>query len=387
MNRRVLFVDDEVHLLAGICRVLRNVFDIHVAASGAEGLAKLSASPPFAVVVSDLRMPGMDGVEFLAHARSSAPQTVRVMLTGQADLERAMAAVNEGNIFRFLAKPCVSDTLIKTLNAACEQYDLIVAEQEVLEKTLAGAVELLIEVLGMVNPVAFGRAARIRPIVAQLTAALNWPDPWRFDIAAMLCQLGCVALPPEVLGRHVAGQPLEEDEAALVAAHPETGARLLARIPRFESVARIVAAQRRECAINAADDCERQGGAALRVALALDDLLLAGNRAAQAIARVKQQMPDLSPVIRAALDQLQLEPPPMRLRAIALRELTTAMILDEDLRAHNGVTLVPRGQAVTPAALERLRAFSRGIGVIEPFRVREPEAGERPAGLINAGSR
>jgi DNA-binding NtrC family response regulator len=78
--------------------------------------------PPYAVVVCDLRMPGIDGVTLLYLIRQAAPDTVRVLLTGQADVESASSAVNQGNIFRFLIKPCSSGMLFRALEAAVEQY-------------------------------------------------------------------------------------------------------------------------------------------------------------------------------------------------------------------------------------------------------------------------
>ena len=88
---------------------------------------------PYAVVVSDMRMPGMDGVEFLAWARAQHPDTVRIMLTGNADQGTAMAAVNKGAIFRFLTKPCDPELFGQTLDQAVRQHQLLTAEQSLLD--------------------------------------------------------------------------------------------------------------------------------------------------------------------------------------------------------------------------------------------------------------
>ncbi|NIQ03497.1 MAG: response regulator, partial [Nitrospinaceae bacterium] len=94
----------------------------------------------FAVVVSDMRMPDMDGIQFLSRVREHYPQTVRMMLTGYADVKTAMNAVNEGNIFRFMTKPCPPEVFEKVLSAGIEQYRLITAERDLLERTLKGSV-------------------------------------------------------------------------------------------------------------------------------------------------------------------------------------------------------------------------------------------------------
>src|ERR1700677_1380869 len=147
MSERILFVDDEPNVLEGIRRTLRKQGEIYTAASGAEGLRVLSESAPFALVVSDMRMPAMNGAQFLARVREHAPDTVRMILSGQADLQATIAAVNEGGIYRFLSKPCPSDQLLLAVQDGLEQHQLIVAEKVLLEQTLSGAVTMLIEIL------------------------------------------------------------------------------------------------------------------------------------------------------------------------------------------------------------------------------------------------
>ena len=150
---RVLFVDDEPDLLAALARILRSeYFQVSTAASGAAALEMLQRSGPYAVIVSDLRMPEMDGVSLLQAARKLAPDTVRVLFTGQPDLERAIAAVNEGEIFRFVTKPSSRVALALMLRGAGEQYQLITAERVLLEHTLRGSIKALTDILGPANP-------------------------------------------------------------------------------------------------------------------------------------------------------------------------------------------------------------------------------------------
>ena len=106
MTTRILCVDDDSNILLGYQRALRKQFQIEVALGGEEGLAAVRNQGPYAVIVADMRMPGMDGVELLAKVREIAPDTVRMMLTGNADQQTALEAVNQGHIFRFMTKPC-----------------------------------------------------------------------------------------------------------------------------------------------------------------------------------------------------------------------------------------------------------------------------------------
>jgi DNA-binding NtrC family response regulator len=119
---KILFVDDEPSVLEAYQRLLRQDFDVETAVGGQQGLEKLAASGPYAVLVADMRMPEMDGAQFLAKVMVNFPRLVRIMLTGNLDLQTAARAVNEGNIFRFLTKPCGKETLVDALHAAVKQY-------------------------------------------------------------------------------------------------------------------------------------------------------------------------------------------------------------------------------------------------------------------------
>ena len=103
---RVLFVDDEPNILEAVRRSIRGPYEIVTALGGEEGLRRVDQGPPFTVVVSDLRMPVVDGMLLLKHVRERAPETIRILLTGHADTDAAIAAVNDGQLFRFLTKPC-----------------------------------------------------------------------------------------------------------------------------------------------------------------------------------------------------------------------------------------------------------------------------------------
>jgi len=243
MSERILFVDDEPNVLEGIKRLLRKQCSLQVAASGADGLRLLSEEGPFALVVSDMRMPVMNGAQFLAKVREQSPDTVRMILSGQADLQATIAAVNDGHIYRFLSKPCPSDVLLAAVQDGLTQYRLITGEKILLEQTLNGSVQMLIEILGMVRPAASSRSSRLRRYVMELAVSLGLPERWQWGLAALVSQIGCVALPKEILSKVEAGQTLTEEETRLYESHPEVAGKLLAAIPRLEDVAAIVSAQ------------------------------------------------------------------------------------------------------------------------------------------------
>ncbi len=125
IKKRVLFVDDEPNILAGMNRMLRplrKILDIHFTESGKEALFFME-NEPFDIVVSDMRMPGMDGAQLLKEIRSLYPQTIRIMLSGQADNESIIRTVTVAH--QFLAKPCEPERLKNTLHRSCLLHSLL----------------------------------------------------------------------------------------------------------------------------------------------------------------------------------------------------------------------------------------------------------------------
>ncbi|MEJ2169891.1 MAG: SpoIIE family protein phosphatase [Desulfobacterales bacterium] len=134
MKDKVLLVDDDAMLLAGLKRQLRNDFRIETAVSGEEALRMVAQNGPYAVVVSDYMMPGMNGIEFLRHVKKTNPDTIRMMLTGSADMSTAIKAVNEGSIYKFHPKPCPAKTLGTAIQSGIEEYLKVTTDQTQLKK-------------------------------------------------------------------------------------------------------------------------------------------------------------------------------------------------------------------------------------------------------------
>ena len=145
---------------------------------------------------------------------------MRVLLTGQTDMESAIDAVNEGNIFRFLTKPCSSDLLLAALDSCCQQYLLVTSEKVLLEQTLHGSIKALVDILWLANPLAFGRATRVRKIVEELINHFQIRERWPVEVAAMFSQIGCVTLLPATLDKLYKGEVLTGHERVMVDRRP-----------------------------------------------------------------------------------------------------------------------------------------------------------------------
>lgn len=364
---RVLCVDDEPLVLQGLSRTLHHHFQVVTATAGVEALGLVQEGPPFAVILSDMRMPQMDGATFLTRARELAPDSVRILLTGHADLDSAVAAVNQGQIFRFLTKPCPAEALVASLQAAAEQYRLVHAERELLEQTLTGAVKALAEVLALSNPIAFGRAARVHRTVVAMCARLRPPDRWAIEVAAQLSQIGAIQLPGPVAEKLYFGRALDPAEQALVDRGPALADQLLTNIPRLEPVRAILAA----LAPAARPAAEPPLGARiLRLADALDTLEAGGLQPAEALATIKGRPGQHEPRLLDALEQEIGERTAREIRELPLDQVRPGMQLADDLRATSGVLLVARGFVVSAGMLMKLQSMRAGVR--EPVRVVVP---------------
>jgi response regulator RpfG family c-di-GMP phosphodiesterase len=363
MSERILLVDDEPSILQGYQRLLRNEFKLETATNGEEALQAFSMNGPFAVVVSDMRMPGMDGIQFLGKVKSRDPDTVRIMLTGHADIETAVHAVNEGSIFRFLTKPCNKEVIAKTLTAALMQYRLVTAEKELLEKTLSGSIHVLTEVLSLINPAAFSRSVRLRRYVRKVAEKLRLKQLWRFEVAAMLSQLGCVTLHPETIDAVYAGQKLPPEEQARYDAHPSVASDLLRNIPRMEPIAWMIYHQNRPQSsdMNAPDPETAQtmifGAQIIHLTLGFDELLCRGINKGAAIQELERVNPGVDKRIILALRELEPETDQAEFRNCSIEELARGMILNQEVRTQSGLLIVAKGQEVTYPLILKLKNF------------------------------
>jgi response regulator RpfG family c-di-GMP phosphodiesterase len=375
---RILFVDDDPNILAAFQRQLRKYFLVHTAQGGKEGLMTVEGNEPFAVIVSDLRMPEMDGIQFLSRVRQTAPNSVRIMLTGNADLPTAISAVNEGNIFRFLTKPCQQDALVKALSDGVRQYQLIIAERELLEKTLRGSIKVLSEILHLLNPEAFGRASRITRHARKIASAMGITKVWQIETAAALSQIGCVILPETALKKLYSGEVLTPEESQLFAMHPYVGSDLLSHIPRMETIAKIIANQEKSFEEPQPPGGPKQdgeiplGARILKAVLDFDTCKARGVSDGEAFSRLSKGTPRYDPAVLAAFHEVLVDESHDEERVVGVEDLIDGMILAQDVRLVDGRMLVARGYEVNRTLRERLKNFATRTGIKEPIYVIVP---------------
>ena len=367
----VLCVDDEPQVLKGLKMHLKEYYEVHLATCGEEGLEKLRTHKNIAVILSDMRMPEMDGAKFLNAARTAAPEAVRMLLTGYADIQSAIVAVNEGQIFRFISKPCPPDQLFSVFEAAVTQHRLIVAEKVLLQRTLLGCVESLVKVLSLSKPAAFGRALRLRSKVNAILRHLHWQDQWQIEAAAALSQLGAVTLSEETLMKLNEGETLEEGDRREIAASIDTSMQMLENIPRLEPVLEVLsylAADMRGTVSDAAAKAPA-GGQLLRIVLHWDSLEAQGYGQAEALDKISGSGGGYDLEILETLRKLPAVAGTQNASSsVTLRELVPGVVLAQDLMRKNGVVILPRGFEIDRSLLDHIHTFADELGD-EPIKV------------------
>ena len=372
---RVVCVDDEPQVLSGLSLHLRRRYDVETATNGAAALELLSRKPQAAVLISDMRMPGMNGAELLSKASSAFPHTTRILLTGHAEVDSAIAAVNKGAVFRFLVKPCPPPELLEAVEAAVELHRLTLAEQTLLEQTLHGSIKMLTEVMSISNPVSFGRAQRIKQHVSALADKLQLAERWQVEVAAMLSQLSTFTLPPETLEKVYYGATLSQEEQAMLERAPDVTEQLLAHIPRLEVVREMLASYTKpykkpdKLELTPAQAQLQRCTQILRVAADFDALEAQGLSSGIALTTLKGRADQYDPqVLSAFLSLFGERKGGDSIRDISVAALRIGMVLAADVKMATGTLFVARGYEVTAAFLERVRNFRPG-SVREPIKV------------------
>ena len=380
--KRILLVDDEAEVLQILGEILSSMgYQAETASSGEEALAKLG--PQIDLVLLDVKMPGLDGLQVVQRIRKNpATQDIPViMVTALGSKTDRLNAVKAG-ASDFIQKPVdaielkvraeaqlkLKESQDEVKRQRAELQKAYASEKELLERTLQGSVRILVDILGLVSPLVFSRMGRIRRIVRQICLNLELPNAWQYEFAAMLCQVGWVAIPPEVTEKHFTGQALSIEEARMVENHPGITADLLAKIPRLAPAAEMI---RRQTAgyhkeLYSGELKHRDpvtiGAFLLRSVVHYDLLISQGMEHREVLSVMRRAGDRFDPVILTALQNISVDeagnPLNLETRRVRLSELEPdVMVLGEDIlsRGDRGILLARKGQEITQALIGRLK--------------------------------
>ena len=360
MNNKILCVDDEDSILRGFQLNLRKDFELHVASNGIEGLEVFDREGGFSVVLSDMRMPQMDGATMLGEIKKKDPEVVTVLLTGHTDFESAMSAVNSGSVFRMLAKPCPPEELINALRASVEQNDLIRSKRILLDKTLRGAVDALAHSFSIAKPLFFGRAQRVRRLSNELAELMDVPNSWRVDVASVFSQIAYITLPRSVSDDVYYKKKLSSDVKELVKQLPQDTQKVIEKIPGLEEVDEILQKVDIQYRFDQNDDKGvRLLASVLRVALDFDYYEELGHERHVIVKTLRERSKDYDPIVTEALAKLvDMSEQKFHFKEVSFDQLLVGMRLAEDLKIDGGFLLASSGADVDRQLLKVIMNYN-----------------------------
>ncbi|MFN3201273.1 MAG: response regulator [Bradymonadia bacterium] len=261
----ILCVDDEPQLLEGLRQVLRRHYTVTTTSQPEEAIALLDEHGPFAVVVADMRMPTMTGLQLLTHARECHPEVTRVLLTGQSDPEDLLRVIEEAGVFRILNKPCPPKVLLETLDEAVVQHNEAMATGH-FEDEEALDISPLWDVLDGTHPAIHGAGAEVQQLFRAMCTHAQHKEHWAGEVGALISPL-LDTLTPSLLARLVRQAPLTEREERQLEEAPTWVFELLGRVPNLKALLSIVAGLKQwEGASEADEPSQISVGAAVALA-------------------------------------------------------------------------------------------------------------------------
>ncbi|HIK98706.1 MAG TPA: response regulator [Dehalococcoidia bacterium] len=358
----ILCVDDDNDVLELLQFTLGTHHVVHTTTSAIDAIRRLETTKKFAVVIADMNMPEMDGIHFLAKVRTLCPKTTRMLLTGFVELDAAVRAVNQGGIFRFLTKPFEDHELRSSVDDAVEQFQLVTAEQVLLEQTLRGTVIALTNVLGAAVPAALERASRLKTLADKLATATGFPAKhrWAIDVAAMLSQIGAMCLPTDLAEKFYRGADLTARESELVAEMPTLIAETLGPIPRLEKVRAILHLMYESSDGIDSTDWVRKAAEILRVAHDFDVTeTRSGDSESPAfsLARMLSRRDDYAAKVLSALAQIHGGSESIEVVSVRPRDLRPGMVIARDVCNHRSQLILARGFVLSTTLTARLRHY------------------------------
>ncbi|MFZ5993765.1 MAG: HD domain-containing phosphohydrolase [Thermodesulfobacteriota bacterium] len=399
-TKTILLVDDEENILSSLQRLLRREnYNVITNTSPAKALETLRHEA-VSLIISDQRMPEMDGTEFLERAREIQPEAARIMLTGYADISAAMAAINQGQVYRFITKPWNDLDLKTTIKQAIDFYNLRQENQRLFELTVRQNAELkelnenlekkveertqeinrlykelqssyfktiriFMDLMQMYDPALGGHAKRVA-VLSRLLAEKCELQGEELDVveaAGSLHDVGLIGIPREIIRKK--GSERTAAEKALYEQHPALGYAILNSVPKLDQVSILVKSHHeRFDGAGYPDRLKKEeiplGARIIAVANVYDHLSARRDISREDVLhRLRKLAGELDPsVVSAAIEVFSAIKKEDRGEvAVTLEDLRPDMILARELKTHSGRLLMPKDAVLKEAYLEKIRKF------------------------------
>ncbi len=376
----IVVADPDIAVRTAFQRLFGDHHQVTCFAQSEDALAFLKKNHNASVVFSCFNLPGRGGTAFLSASEMIAPLAARVMLTHEGSAEAIRKTLNEGHAFMYLQKPCRQEDLANALETALSHHRQLAKDRAMLERTLAGSVKLLIDMLGLFHPEAFRRTATVRKQALKLARRIGIRKTWDLEMAVMLSPLGEALLPKQILARYRAARSLTEQERDVLDRSPVQTRDLLQNIPQLEKVSEKLYLSARGFD---GSGFPKDGPTGTdipqisRILKLLTDLWYAspesGPDAAAFEALVinrKKYDPELLEIAREVLLDDLTEDRKGQISECHIRSLRPGDILIDDVLTENSHELVlSRDHTLTPTTIRRLEHFHHTTGVRQPIRV------------------
>lgn len=238
---KILIVDDEEDNLALLYRTLRSKYDVTKAHSAIEALEILNTNT-FDCILSDHKMPIMDGVEFLKRVNEIQPKTMRLLVTAYSDVKILIDAINYAKIYRYIKKPYSPDELLMIVESALECYQLKIDNENLindLKELFSGTVKAIIEALDAKDSFTLGRSRRVAFYAAKIVnkLALNPTEVSQIELAGLLHDIGMIGVAENILNKT---QKLTDEEYEKIKMHVHYSVKILEDIKQLYDITEII---------------------------------------------------------------------------------------------------------------------------------------------------
>jgi response regulator RpfG family c-di-GMP phosphodiesterase len=240
MKYKILFIDDDEIVLESYMARYRKEYKVLIANTPDKALQFVYSTDDFSVIISDMKMIGMSGIELLSRIKNLSPFSARIMLTGYTQADIAIDAVNKGEIFRFLSKPCSAEIMDKAIRDGIIIYKSITKDKKIIQDLLKGSIKVLIDSVRISNPRSYERSIRIRNISRRIAQDIKMNSSVDIEIAAMICLIGYIGIDKNIIDKFENGVQLSSEEDKVFHQYPLIGASLIKNIPKMDNVSRII---------------------------------------------------------------------------------------------------------------------------------------------------
>jgi DNA-binding response OmpR family regulator len=327
------------------------------------------------LILLDINMPEMDGFEVCRRLKADDKLAgIPVLfLSALNETRDKVTAFRSGGV-DYITKPFQLEEVRARVDTHLELHRARQRERELLERTLNGAVKALSDLAHLTSPTLTERSGALRSMLVHMAAQLRLPDAWQYELAAMLCLIGCITLPSDVFEHAYVADKASAEEERMYRAHPDVGCQLLSRIPRLENVAEMIRLQQVETSNWASNDVAERGARMLKTAQELDRRTLRGVPFQTACDQLRSAPAKYPTALLDALKDYSPSRVHFEVKRLESQQLQPGMILEDDVVTEEGsLTVISKGTTLTVTLIERVGNFARTRGIREPIQVRAPQ--------------